>query len=198
MRKLYEVTDIAEIVAWLHELIAGIKVAKAGAADGKTDKKKSGNKAPLPTADDDSSDSDSSDPDSSDSDCDDEEIQHQSGNSDDLKRTIATEIKKLPEGAERSTTGTFGEQTIAGLFLEQKGFLGDALTRKLATAHIHENHSEECITNTKMAVHALCGDFHAQMHLGGLTLKMQGPRQRRNLPESEEGHRTNQRVGSVH
>ena len=32
MRKLYEVTDIAEIVAWLHELIAGVKVAKVGAS----------------------------------------------------------------------------------------------------------------------------------------------------------------------
>ena len=31
MRKLYEVTDIAEIVSWLHELIAGVKVARSNA-----------------------------------------------------------------------------------------------------------------------------------------------------------------------
>ena len=193
MRKLYEVTDIAEIIAWLHELIAGIKVAKVGAADGKADRKNSGSKAPAAASDDDDSDSDSNDSDCSDSESDDEDAQLQGSHADDLKRTIAAETTPLPEGAER-TSGTFGEHIIEGLFLEQKGFLGDALTRKLATAHIHENHSEECITSTKMAVHALCGDFHAQMHLGGLTLKTldrgKGHGSAGTYQNLKEGHRT--------
>ena len=73
----------------------------------------------------------------------------------------------LPEGADR-VGATFGTVKLAGVFSEQKAFLGDALTRVLGTAHIHQNMHEECITATKMAVHCFCGDFHCQMNHGGL------------------------------
>ena len=73
----------------------------------------------------------------------------------------------LPEGADR-VGATFGTVKICGVFSEQKAFLGDALTRVLGTAHIHQNIHEECITATKMAVHCFCGDFHCQMNHGGL------------------------------
>ena len=71
MRKLYEITDIAEIVAWLHELVAGVKVAKvAGAADRKAP---SSGPAAAPRPDD--TDSDTSD----DSDDDEEEEEQAHG-----------------------------------------------------------------------------------------------------------------------
>jgi hypothetical protein len=57
-------------------------------------------------------------------------------------------------------------------YTPKKYALGDALTRVLGTSCIHQSMNEECITATKMGVHCLCGDFHCQMHHGGLIGKV--------------------------
>lgn len=83
---------------------------------------------------------------------------------------VVHEDRPVPEGAVRKMA-TFQQFLLTGQFYEQKRVVGDALTRAIMTARIHDHIHEECITHTKSGVYCTNGDFHTQMAHYGYMLK---------------------------